>query len=138
MKTTLLFLTFVSIAAAHFSLEYPDGLGGSDEVSNENIPPCGGFIVSFGAALPNFSVGGDWVEINTHHAEALFRYRVAYEDNKTWIDLNPPVHEVGLGKLCIHTGTVPANFAGKKGVLQVVGDGHGGALFQVPPLPTLS
>jgi hypothetical protein len=131
MKAVLLLLVMASIASAHFSLQYPDGLGGSDELSNENVAPCGGFIVSFGKSLPNFSVTGDWVGINNFHAESLFRYRVAFEDNKTWIDLNPTVHEVGIGKLCIKTGPAPANFTGKKGVLQVVGDGHGGALFQV-------
>ena len=131
MKFTLVFLAIASVATAHFSLEYPDGLGASNDLSNEPIPPCGGFLVSLDGTLPNFSVTGDWVEIDTHHPEALFHYRVAHEDNKTWIDLNPIVQDVGNGKLCIKTGPAPTNFTGRKGVLQVVGNGHSGALFQV-------
>ena len=132
MKIIILLVTLISFVTAHFSLEYPHGIGPSDQLSNENIPPCGGFIPNLATAtLANFSLSGDWVEIDSHHAEALFHYRVAHEDNKTWIDLNPVVYEVGIGKLCIKTGVVPAGFLGKKGILQVVGDGHGGALFQV-------
>src|SRR5579862_2125222 len=127
----VLLASLLSVATAHFSLEYPHGIGPSDQLSNENVAPCGGFIVKFGSTIANFSVAGDWVEIDTKHPEALFRYRVASEDNKTWIDLNPPVHEVGIGKLCIKTGPANASFVGKRGVLQVVGDGHGGPLFQV-------
>ena len=126
---TPFFFVFASIVNAHFTLDYPDAVG--DSLDNDAIPPCGGYVVHLEGTLHNFSIMGDWVQINTHHPESLFHYRAAYENNKTWIDLTPIVEEVGLGKLCIQTGPVPANFTGKKGVLQVVGDGHSGALFQV-------
>jgi len=122
-------LSLAACASAHFTLDYPTSIGFSDE--NENIAPCGGFIPNLGGSLVNFSIAGDWIQINNHHPESLLHYRISNEDNTTWLDLNPIVHQVGLGKLCIKTGAAPERFLGTRGVIQVVGDGHGGALFQV-------
>ena len=128
MKSILL-LAVAAGVQAHFTLDYPASIGFSD--SNENIAPCGGFLPNLDGALVTFSVSGDWIQINNHHPESLLHYRIANENNLTWVDLNPIVHQVGIGKLCIKTGPAPAGFAGTRGVVQVIGDGHGGALFQV-------
>jgi hypothetical protein len=128
MKSILL-LAIAAAASAHYTLDYPTSLGFSDD--KENIAPCGGFLPNLDGTLVDFSVSGDWVAINNHHPESLLHYRVANEDNLTWVELNPIVHQVGIGKLCIKTGPAPSDFVGKRGVLQVIGDGHGGALYQV-------
>jgi hypothetical protein len=129
MIKSIFLLAVASVASAHYTLDYPTSLGFDD--AKENIAPCGGFIPNLDGTLVNFSMSGDWIQINNHHPESLLHYRVANVDNITWIDLNPIVHQVGIGKLCIKTGSVPADFLGKTGVFQVIGDGHGGALFQV-------
>ena len=126
---SLLLLAAAAGVSAHFTLDYPSSVGFSDE--KENIAACGGFIPNLDGALVNFSVSGDWIQINNHHPESLLHYRIANENNLTWVDLNPIVHQVGIGKLCIETGPAPSEFAGTRGVVQVIGDGHGGALFQV-------
>jgi hypothetical protein len=129
---SILVLAAAAVASAHFTLDYPPSIGFEDD--KETIAPCGGFIPNLSGSLVNFSVSGEWIQINNHHPESLLHYRVAIEDNVTWIELNPVVQQVGIGKLCIKTGAAPAGFAGKKGVFQVIGDGHGGALFQVPSI----
>lgn len=122
---------FITLVSAHFTLDYPNSTNTKNDLKNENIPPCGGFLPDLNGTLANFSVSGDWVQINTHHPEAVFRFRIATEDNHTWVDITPPVSEVGLGTFCIKTGPVPANLTGQKGVLQVAGNGADGALFEV-------
>jgi len=125
------FLALAGAASAHFTLDYPNSTNSKADLSNENIPPCGGFNPNFDGLVSNFSVYGDWVQVDTHHPEAVFRFRVATVDNTTWIDLNAAVSEVGLGTFCLQTGAAPSNFTGKMGVLQVIGNGHDGALFEV-------
>jgi len=129
MKVSIVIATLVASAFAHFTLDYPASVGFSD--SNENIAPCGGFVPNLDGALVDFPIAGGWIQINNHHPESLLHYRVSNERNLTWLDLNPIVHQVGIGKLCIKTGPVPDRFLGTRGVVQVVGDGHAGALFQV-------
>jgi len=127
----LAILALTGATSAHFTLDYPNSTNPKADLTNENIPPCGGFNPNFDGLVSNFSVSGDWVQVNTHHPEAVFRFRVATIDNTTWIDLNSAISEVGLGTFCIQAGPAPANFAGKTGVLQVIGNGADGALFEV-------
>ena len=131
---SVVYLLFAALASAHFTLDYPNSTNTENNLKNENIPPCGGFLPNLNGRLSNFSVSGDWVQVNTHHPESIFRYRIATEDNHTWIDITPPVSEVGLGTFCINTGPLLANLTGHKGVLQVVGNGGDGALFEVDVL----
>jgi len=127
----LVLLAFAGAGWAHFTLEYPNSTNANADLSKENIPPCGGFNPNFNGVVSNFSVHGDWIQVNTHHPEATFRFRVATIENTTWIDLNEAVSEVGIGTFCMKSGPAPGNFTGKTGVLQVIGNGADGALFEV-------
>jgi hypothetical protein len=133
----LALIAFAGVASAHFTLDYPNSTITKADLTNENIPPCGGFNPNFDGLVSNFSVSGDWVQVSTHHPEAVFRFRVATVDNVTWIDLNAAVSEVGLGTFCMQTGPAPANFTGKVGVLQVIGNDADGALFELIVLQML-
>ena len=122
----------VSQTAAHFLLNYPPTIGFDDSL--EATPPCGSFTVDFAKDnVTNFSVGGDSLAMTSIHPKAtwLFRATLDLTASGNWTDLLPAVVQVGLGDYCEPDVTVPASFAGSKGVIQVVQDAPDGILYQV-------
>jgi hypothetical protein len=131
-------VSFLSLAAlsklavAHFLLNYPPTLGFDDD--NEGISPCGGFTPALNGSAVEVQVDGFPIALTSTHPEAdwLFRATLSLQEPLNWTNLLPVVHEVGLGDFCIPDFKVPAEFAGKSGLLQILENAVDGELYQVP------
>jgi hypothetical protein len=104
---------------AHFLLNYPTSLGFDD--NNEDTSPCGGFTPSFGSTS-SYHVAGDAIALTTLHPQSKFLFRATLDPtaSENWTNLLPIVGEYSLGAFCEQDVPVPAAWAGKQGVLQVI------------------
>jgi hypothetical protein len=115
---------------AHFLLNYPTTVGFDD--SKEATAPCGGFTVSF-ANTTNFYVGGDAIALTSTHPASTWLFRATLDTTAggNWSILLPAIAQQTQGQFCEPGVTVPAAFAGQKGVIQVIEDAVDGQLYQV-------
>ncbi|KIY02087.1 uncharacterized protein Z520_02225 [Fonsecaea multimorphosa CBS 102226] len=116
--------------SAHFILQYPQSLGFDDDI--EATAPCGGFDVVFNTTDDSIPVGGFPVSMLSTHPAADWLFRVTLDQKApfNWTNLLPVVSETGLGQFCLPHLVAPADFAGNKGVIQVIQDGPDGILYQ--------
>lgn len=124
--------SFIGQSAAHFLLNYPPTIGFDDSL--EATPPCGSFTVDFSTDnVTDFHVGGDSLAMTSIHPKATWLFRATLDQTAAgnWTDLLPAIVQIGLGDYCEQDVTVPASFAGSKGVIQVVQDAPDGILYQV-------
>ena len=130
--TSLTFVVFlVGHASTHFLLNYPNSLGFDDD--KEGTPPCGSFDVTFDNAS-DFHVDGDAVALTSTHPKADWLFRATLDktaNGNNWTNLLPDVSESGLGQFCEPSLTVPADWAGQSGVVQIIQHGDDGELYQV-------
>lgn len=134
---TMKLLSILSLAVltqrstAHFLLNYPPTLGFSDDM--EGTGPCGSFPVVFNSSDVQVQVGGFPIALTSTHPEADWLFRATLSPNEpfNWTNLLPVVHETGLGDFCIPNFTVPAEFVGQSGLLQIMQDAADGVLYQV-------
>lgn len=127
----------LATAHAHFTLDYPATIGFDDD--KESTAPCGSFTPDFTKDnVTDFHVGGDNVAINLLHPQGTWLYRATLDQTASgnWTQLFPEVLQSGLGKFCEPQITVPASWAGKKGVLSVIVDAPDGLLYQVRGVST--
>ncbi|KIW90061.1 uncharacterized protein Z519_09492 [Cladophialophora bantiana CBS 173.52] len=117
-------------ASAHFILQYPTSLGFDD--GTEATAPCGGFDVTFNSSDDSIPVGGFPVSMLSTHPAADWLFRVTLDQKApfNWTNLLPVVSETGLGQFCLPQLVAPAEFAGNKGVVQVIQNGPDGILYQ--------
>ncbi|RHZ64897.1 copper acquisition factor BIM1-like domain-containing protein [Aspergillus thermomutatus] len=118
--------------AAHFLLNYPPTIGFDDSL--ETTPPCGSFTVDFSTDnVTDFHVGGNAIAVTSIHPQATWLFRATLDITAAgnWTALLPAVQQTGLGDFCEPVVTVPASWAGKKGVIGVVQDAPDGILYQV-------
>lgn len=122
-------------AFGHFVLQYPTSLGFDDDT--EGTGPCGGFDVTFNGTEDSVEVGGFAVSMLSTHpqAEWLFRVTLDTEAPFNWTNLLPVVDETGLGQFCLPSLSAPAEFAGQRGVVQVMQNAADGLLYQVSNAP---
>jgi len=133
-SSLVLFLvaSFIGQSTAHFLLNYPPTIGFDDSL--EATPPCGSFTVDFSTDnVTDFHVGGDSLAMTSIHPKATWLFRATLDQTAmgNWTDLLPAIVQIGLGDYCERDVTVPASFAGSKGVIQVVQDAPDGILYQV-------
>ena len=124
-------LLFVDQAACHFILNYPNSLGFDD--NKEGTAPCGSFDVTFNNAS-DFHVDGDAVALTSTHPQADWSFRATLDktaNGNNWTDLLPTVSESGLGQFCEPSLSVPGNWSGSQGIIQVLQHGDDGLLYQV-------
>jgi len=123
-------LAFLQLSSAHFILQYPNSLGFDDDAEDE--APCGGLDVTFGANDSSVPVGGFTVAMLSTHPQAqwLFRATLSQQAPFNWTNILPIVEETGLGDFCIPTLTVPQDFAGQQGLIQVIQNAADGMLYQ--------
>src|SRR5271155_4878136 len=124
--------SFITQSAAHFLLNYPPTIGFDDDL--EGTAPCGSFTVDFSSDnVTDFHVAGDSLAMVSIHPQAtwLFRATLDITASGNWTNLLPAILQTGLGDYCEQDVTVPASFAGSKGVIQVVQDAPDGILYQV-------
>jgi hypothetical protein len=123
---------FVRFSSSHFLLNYPPTIGFDDSL--ETTPPCGSFTVDFSTDnVTDFYVGGNALAMTSIHPQATWLFRATLDQTASgnWTVLLPPIVQTGLGDYCEQDVTVPASFAGSKGVIQVVQDAPDGILYQV-------
>jgi hypothetical protein len=115
---------------AHFLLNYPESAGFSDD--DEGTSPCGGFEATKGKKT-DFFVGGDSVALTSTHPAAVWLFRATLDTTagSNFTTLLPAVLQDSLGNFCEKTITVPSDFAGKSGVVQIIQSATDGLLYQV-------
>lgn len=119
-------------STAHFLLNYPPTVGFDDSL--EGTPPCGSFSVDFSTDnVTDFHVGGDALAMTSIHPQATWLFRATLDQTASgnWTNLRAAIQQTGLGDYCEQDITVPASWAGEKGVIQVVQDAPDGILYQV-------
>jgi hypothetical protein len=131
LVSVLSLVALSKLTVAHFLLNYPPTLGFDDD--NEDESPCGGFAPVLDDLAPQVQVDGFPIALTSTHPEAdwLFRVTFSLHEPLNWTNLLPVVHEVGLGDFCIPDFKVPAEFADRSGLLQVLQDAVDGELYQV-------
>ena len=129
----LLLSVLVGRTSSHFLLNYPPTIGFDDSL--ESTAPCGSFSIDFSKDnVTDFHVGGDALAMTSIHPQATWLFRATLGEAATpanWTSLLPSIQQTGLGDYCEQDVTVPANFAGQKGVIGVVQDAPDGILYQV-------
>lgn len=130
-------LLLAGVAQSHFVLNYPISLGFDDDT--ELSAPCGGFDVVFADNDTSVQVGGFAVGVRSTHLAAgfLFRATISQTAPYNWINLLTVVSETGLGEICLPALNAPSEFAGQKGLVQVIQDGPDGMLYQVSMIRTV-
>jgi hypothetical protein len=127
----LTLLSLASLSTAHFLLDYPPTVGFSDD--NESTSPCSGFDPIVNSSSTSIPVDSFPLQLTSTHPQANWLFR-ATTDTKApfnWTNLLPVVSEQGLGAFCLPNLKIPASFAGKGGVIQIVQGAADGALYQV-------
>ena len=129
--SVLSLIALTKVTTAHFLLNYPPTLGFSDD--DEGTSPCGGFPVVFNSSDVPAQVDGFPIALRTTHPEGqwLFRATLSQQEPFNWTNLLPVVQETGLGDFCIPNFKVPAEFAGRSGLLQITQNAEDGLLYQV-------
>ncbi|KAL7943346.1 hypothetical protein V8C42DRAFT_328817 [Trichoderma barbatum] len=127
------FLSLASLSSAHFLMNYPKSIGFDDD--KEGDGPCGGFtpdLSSGSSQLVDFHVGGDSLAMRSTHPQSnwLFRATLDASAESDWQQIFPIVQQSGLGNFCEPQITLPASWAGKKGVIGVVANAPDGLLYQ--------
>jgi len=122
---------FISQSTSHFLLNLPPTIGFDDSL--EATAPCGSFSVDFTKDnLTDFHVGGDAISVTSVHPQDTWLFRATLDQNVTsgFTTLRAAIQQTGLGAFCEPDVTVPASFAGQKGVIQVIADAPDGILYQ--------
>ncbi|KAH8817208.1 hypothetical protein F5884DRAFT_667629 [Xylogone sp. PMI_703] len=120
------------LSMAHFIVNIPPPLG--SDINNEDIAPCGGFTPSSSSNRTDFHVQGDAISLTTLHAQSYLAYRgllgTSVSSSPNWTALIPTVEEFGLNSFCEPSIAVPASWAGKAGLLQIIQDAEDGVHYQ--------
>ena len=132
------FMALAAQASAHFVLQYPHNAGFDDDV--ESTGPCGSFSIDDKTNSTDFHVGGDVIHLLGAHPQLTYLIRITPDMKvmNNFTTLLPDVQQSGLGDFCEPSVSVPASFAGTKGVLQVIADSPDGILYQVRASPPTS
>ena len=130
MKSVLLALVSAVVPVfAHYTLDYPPTTG-FDEDQEPNAP-CGGFDPD-STNVTSWPLSGGEIAIDSHHPQMTLLYRAQLMGSTKWVNLTDGfLLMTGLGELCINAGPVPANWTGKVGVVQTIGQPPDGILYQV-------
>ncbi|KAL2752947.1 hypothetical protein ACRALDRAFT_1083477 [Sodiomyces alcalophilus JCM 7366] len=125
-----------STATAHFGLLHPDSAPGGAENNNQNKSPCGGFTPSDDDDTVDFYVGGDAVAVVDMHSQSDWLIRATLESDGSgdWEQLYPIYRTTGSGRSCVPEVTAPADWAGRRGVIGIVGHATDGLLFSCAPV----
>lgn len=78
-------------------------------------------------------VDGSAIALTSVHPQATWLFRATLDQTASgnWTTLLPSIEQTGLGTFCEPSVSVPASWAGSKGVIGVVQDAPDGILYQV-------
>jgi len=127
----LLAAVTASLASAHFILQWPETAGFIDD--SEPDSPCGGATVYVHSSSPQIQVDQFAISIMSTHPEGEWQFRATTDTQPPYnfTDAVPVVNTTGIGSFCLPFMSVPAEFAGKGGVIQVIDNSIDGNLYQV-------
>lgn len=131
LHQTLLTLALTTLASAHFELLYPPTAGFVSE--DEPQSPCGGASVNVDSDSPEVQVGQFAISVMSSHPTSDWQFSASTntEPPFNFTPIANVVRSEGSGEFCLPALSAPEGFAGSAGVIQVVGSGHGGFLYQV-------
>lgn len=131
LPTLVNIVALSAVSSAHFILHWPPTAGFDDD--EQPTGPCGGADVVVNASAPQVQVDRFAVQIqNTHPAGSWqFRATLSTEEPYNFTDIVPVVNTTGVGDFCLSYMSVPSEFAGRSGILQVVDYSVDGTLYQV-------
>ncbi|KAI1434380.1 hypothetical protein GGR50DRAFT_704306 [Xylaria sp. CBS 124048] len=118
---------------AHFTVQLPNPVGPLKE-DDEGQSPCGGYTADLTTmATTDFHVGGDAIGSTSTHPTTNWLYRITTDPTASgnWTQIyNGIVQQTGAGEFCAKDVTIPPEFVGQKAILNIVGNGPDGLLFQ--------
>jgi len=131
MKYQILALSsLLSIASAHFKLNYPTTIGFSDD--DEGTGPCGSFDPTSRMSVTNFDLDMAPISLTSTHPAATWVIRGALLNNTNeFVTLMGTVEQDSMGDYCTQAAVVPEKWAGQDGIIQVVQKATDGFLYQV-------
>ncbi|KAL6710645.1 hypothetical protein ACN47E_007702 [Coniothyrium glycines] len=134
LSTSLLSLSLLPLAFAHFNLDYPASRGFDDD--KEGDFPCGGFN-DVSSNRVDFPISGGPVQVRFGHPSTNVAVYMAIGDNPGSsfnIVAQQQIQVQGLGQFCFGNVAVPAGLNvtdGTKATIQVVTNNHeSGGLYQ--------
>lgn len=127
----ILCLLLFDPALSHFTLDYPLSLGYSN--TNEGTSPCGGYTPSISKTSQEFHVGGHAIALTTKHNQSTFLFRATLDGTAKsgWANLLPLLNQSGLDAFCMGKVEAQAEWAAKKGIIQVIQSTEDGLFYQV-------
>lgn len=135
LSNTVLALSFLPLALAHFELTYPKARGFTED--DESTFPCGGFN-DVQQQRTDFAMSGGPITINLGHPQTNVAVYMAIGDSPGdgfSIVAHPQIMVTGLGDFCFGSVGVPEGLNvtdGTKASIQVVTNNHeSGGLYQV-------
>lgn len=124
-------LATASLTAAHFTLNWPPTAGFSDD--DEPTAPCGGATVVVSDTSPQIQVDRFAIQIFSSHPAGTWSFLATTNTEAPYDfqEIVPNITTTGPGGFCLSEFSVPSDFAGKQGVLQVIDSSVDGTLYQV-------
>ncbi|KAF2207798.1 hypothetical protein CERZMDRAFT_102064 [Cercospora zeae-maydis SCOH1-5] len=131
-------LAAATLASAHFTLNWPPTAGFDDD--KEPTAPCGGATVTVNDSAPEVNVDRFAASIFSSHPAGSWSFLATTDTQEpfNFTEIVPVINSTGLGVFCLNYLRAPADFAGKKGVLQVIDNSPDGILYQCAPVKFVS
>lgn len=134
MRATILSgLAFTAtLASAHFQVLYPStGTPFNDE--EQATGPCGGPNPEVSDSSADIQVDRFAVSIRSGHPEGHWSFRGTTSTSAPYnfTDIMPMIQTSGIGHFCLTMLSVPSEWAGSSGIIQIVDNSDDGMLYQV-------
>ncbi|EPS37487.1 hypothetical protein H072_8801 [Dactylellina haptotyla CBS 200.50] len=140
LRITLLALSSMQYASAHFFLKIPTYIGYTD--TTESTAPCGGYTsTDRSAGVTNWTVNGFPVGITSTHQYVYYEFKAALLSAPTvWVSLTPTVHLTSGGYPYFCEPSIPgvAAWVGEDAILQVIQHASDGTLYQCAAIKFVS
>ena len=124
-------LAFAAVSSAHFSLLWPPVSGSVDE-EQQTEEPCGGASTELSDSSADLTVEQFAISVRSSHPEGHWAFNIANSTSEPfdWVTLSE-VQTQGVGEFCLPSLSIPAEYVGSSGVLQIVDTAADGMLYAV-------
>lgn len=121
-----------TLATAHFQVLYPP-TGQPFDDEEEATGPCGGLELETSDSNADVQVDRFAVSIRSTHPEGSWSFRGTTSTSAPYnfTDITPTINTQGIGDFCLTMLSVPSDWAGSSGILQIVDNSDDGMLYQV-------
>ena len=127
----LITLALAGISSAHFILLWPPSAGFDED--KEPNSPCGGFTPEVDNSSPDVQVNRFAISVKNVHPEGQWSFlgTTNTEAPYNFTEIVPVVRTTGIGDFCLQDMSVPGEWSGQPGIIQVVDNSPDGTLYQV-------